>query len=227
MHSEVGTIQRFAIFCETHEEKKTSYADDPLDCHEASMILKEAVRKTTRPSKTPSRRNALLKTLLQLAVFWLLFLYVFPQVILWMETSLSVPGFSPISGWLFLAGFGLMGSGGFWSGMSMAWIGEGTPLPLDCAPKLVVRGPYAWVRNPMAVVGLSQGFFVALYLGSWLNLAYVLTGGLLWNFLVRPAEEDELHHRFGASFLHYQQAVRCWIPRISPYRPPREPKEDP
>jgi protein-S-isoprenylcysteine O-methyltransferase Ste14 len=54
--------------------------------------------------------------------------------------------------------------------------------------------------------------------GSWLLMAYVLTGGLLWNFGLRPPEERDLLDRFGAEYARYRRAIRCWIPALRPYR---------
>ena len=94
----------------------------------------------------------------------------------------------------------------------MAYYGQGTPLPLDTARKMVIKGPYAYVRNPMAIAGLSQGIGVALIFGSFWTIIYVLLGGLLWQFFVRPVEEQDLLDRFGADFEQYRQKVRIWIP---------------
>ena len=99
----------------------------------------------------------------------------------------------------------------------MAVLGRGTPLPLDHPRVLVVSGPYAYIRNPMAVFGLAQGSGVAIVLGSWIVLAYVALGGALWNFLARPLEEQQLVHDFGESYARYRHHVRCWIPRRTPY----------
>ena len=33
--------------------------------------------------------------------------------------------------------------------------GRGTPVPFDCPPRLVIAGPYAYIRNPMAVSALA------------------------------------------------------------------------
>lgn len=94
-----------------------------------------------------------------------------------------------------------------------AQIGPPARQPLDTARSLVTKGPYAWVRNPMAIAGLLQGTGVALFLGSPIVLVYVLAGGLLWQLLVRPVEERDLLERFGAGYTAYRASVRCWIPR--------------
>jgi protein-S-isoprenylcysteine O-methyltransferase Ste14 len=92
--------------------------------------------------------------------------------------------------------------------------GAGTPLPSAMPNHLVIAGPYRWVRNPMAVAGITQGVAVGLVLGSWLVIAYSMIGSLLWNYAVRPLEEADLEERFGAEFRQYRDAVRCWIPRV-------------
>ena len=58
--------------------------------------------------------------------------------------------------------------------MTMALIGEGTPLPAETARKLVVAGPYRYVRNPMAVAGVIQTASIGLLFGSW--MVVVLAG---------------------------------------------------
>ena len=83
--------------------------------------------------------------------------------------------------------------------------------------KLVVSGPYRYVRNPMACAGLAQGFFVGVYIGSWPTLVYVVCGFFAWNYIARPLEEDDLRARFGEEFEMYCHHVRCWIPRFRPW----------
>jgi protein-S-isoprenylcysteine O-methyltransferase Ste14 len=94
----------------------------------------------------------------------------------------------------------------------MSRIGKGTPLPLDHATELVVLGPYAYVRNPMAVSGIGQGLAVALFLGSPLVAIYALIGSAIWQFVFRPLEEDDLAARFGGLYENYRAAVKCWVP---------------
>ena len=162
----------------------------------------------------------LFKTCCQIVIFWGVLLYWIPtHLVLWEAGTGTVrwdfAGQDPLAGVLFFVAslFGL------WSGVTMALVGRGTPLPLDMARDLVVRGPYAFVRNPMAVAGLLQGAAVAMYWGSPLVLVYSIVGGLLWENLVRPVEEKDLLERFGASYQAYTAQVRCWLPSVKPYKP--------
>lgn len=152
------------------------------------------------------------KTGAQTAVFWSLLLWVVPIWIAGQEGQLGVPTFE-VAAWIGAALLTLSSLGGLWSGWTMATAGRGTPLPLDTARNLVATGPYAWVRNPMAVTGLSQGIGVALLLGSWGSVAYVVAGGLLWQLFVRPIEEAELAERFGDEYAVYHRSVPLWLPR--------------
>jgi protein-S-isoprenylcysteine O-methyltransferase Ste14 len=96
----------------------------------------------------------------------------------------------------------------------MSTLGRGTPLPSAMPNRLVIAGPYRWVRNPMAVAGIMQGVAVGLILSSWLVVAYAVVGSLVWNYAVRPSEEADLRSRFGADFARYESEVRCWLPRV-------------
>jgi protein-S-isoprenylcysteine O-methyltransferase Ste14 len=104
-------------------------------------------------------------------------------------------------------------------------IGEGTLAPWDPTRKLVVRGAYRYVRNPMisgvAAVLLGE----AALLGSAAQLAWFLAfaaANALWIPLV---EEPGLERRFGDEWREYRRHVPRWIPRWSPWVPvpPRRP----
>lgn len=69
----------------------------------------------------------------------------------------------------------------------------------------------------MAVSGIGQGIVVGIGLGSPLVIAYAFVGGLIWQWIFRPLEEDDLAEIFGRAYLDYKTAVRCWIPRGSRY----------
>lgn len=162
----------------------------------------------------------LAKTFAQTIVFWTVFLFLLPALVYYVETTLGLAWwrFANLPG-MILGGvlFALGGSLGLTSGAVMALKGRGTPLPIDCPREMVVAGPYRYVRNPMAIAGLGQGVAVGLFLGSPAVIIYALVGGPVWNYLVRPAEEQDLEQRFGESFHAYRSAVHCWWPRIRPY----------
>lgn len=80
------------------------------------------------------------------------------------------------------------------------------------------RGPYAFVRNPMALAGMGQGLAVGIYLGSVMVMVYALAGSLVWNYVARPLEEIELVEKFGSSYERYRAEVKCWWPRLTPYQ---------
>ncbi|MGB0766177.1 MAG: methyltransferase family protein [Phycisphaeraceae bacterium] len=156
---------------------------------------------------------AAIKTALQIAVFWTTFLYVLPLAVVSLQERAGIGAFEFAGRWwvgfVVFLGFGLLGlSSAVWT----LCIGRGTPLPTDCASRLVVVGPYRWVRNPMALAGIMQGVGVGLMWGSWLVVGYAVLGGVVWHVLVRPVEEADLLRRFGASYEAYRGGVRCWWP---------------
>lgn len=166
-----------------------------------------------RVARPASRARHLVMTLLQTAAMWGGLLWLAPAWIVAWERQLGVRRFEPwtFAGWILLA---VASALGLWSGWTMAWHGDGTPLPLDTARRFVVAGPYRWIRNPMAVAGLAQGVGVALVLGSFSVLAYCVAGGMLWQRVARPVEEADLAARFGAVYERYRREVPCWRPRF-------------
>ena len=174
---------------------------------------------TFRTAAPASSWRYLVRTALQCALIWPLFLAILPAAVLLVEGRTGLPRFDfpaqPLVAALLFAAFSALN---VMTGGVLAVRGRGTPLPLDAPAELVVCGPYAYVRNPMAVAGLGQGAAVAVWLGSWLVLAYVVAGIAVWQVVLRPIEEDDLARRFGASYARYQRAVRCWWPRLTPYR---------
>ena len=169
----------------------------------------------------PTRTGWILtKTAIQIIVVWSLILFIIPSFIVRLEDKLGVPHITfpfqkPLAAILFVL-ISLVGISGAYT---MSRVGKGTPLPLDSARNLVIKGIYAYVRNPMAISGIGQGLAVALFLGSSLVLIYALMGGLIWQLVFRPLEEDDLLQNFGEDYENYRREVRCWTPRINPYQP--------
>lgn len=111
-----------------------------------------------------------------------------------------------------------------WSASMFFRYGEGTAAPWDPPRRLVVRGPYRHVRNPMLSGVIGVLFAEALLLGSWplAVWAMVFTVG---NMIYFPLfEEPALLQRFGQEYRLYSRHVRRWIPRLAPWhQPPGEP----
>ena len=107
-----------------------------------------------------------------------------------------------------------------WAGLVLAIKGGGTPLSFDAPRRLVIGGPYAWLRTPMVTGTLLQCVGFGLMKGSIVVIVLGFGFALLWNTLVRPHEENQLQHLFGRSFEAYRRNVRCWLPMRWPWTPP-------
>lgn len=99
-----------------------------------------------------------------------------------------------------------------WCVLVFALVGRGTPAPFDPPRRLVVRGPYRVVRNPMAMgVGLVLAG-AALYNGS--SALWWFTAGffLVLHVFVVAYEEPTLRRMFGEEYEAYTKQVRRWLP---------------
>lgn len=97
--------------------------------------------------------------------------------------------------------------------------GVGTPAPVFPTQRLVVKGFYRYVRNPMYVGVLS------IILGQALLFAHA---GLLWlsaimliafHVFVIGYEEPTLSRTFGDDYARFRANVPRWLPRLRPWRP--------
>jgi protein-S-isoprenylcysteine O-methyltransferase Ste14 len=98
-----------------------------------------------------------------------------------------------------------------------AEVGRGTLAPWDPTKRLVVRGPYRYVRNPMisGVLFVLLGeavLFGSLPLLIWFGL--VLAVNAVYLPLV---EERGLARRFGQEYETYRANVPRWLPRPRPW----------
>ncbi len=97
--------------------------------------------------------------------------------------------------------------------------GEGTLAPWDPPRRLVVRGPYRYVRNPMISGVLLVLFGEALVLLPRPHFVWALIF-LAANFVWIPLiEETGLRDRFGDSYREYCRHVPRLIPRLRPWEP--------
>ena len=101
-----------------------------------------------------------------------------------------------------------------WTVWDFASFGRGTPLPIDAPKKLVVRGLYQYIRNPMylGVILVILGWS-AVFASGWL-LLYALGVSVIVHLFVVVYEEPRLKKLFGTEYEAYRSAVGRWVPRI-------------
>jgi protein-S-isoprenylcysteine O-methyltransferase Ste14 len=95
--------------------------------------------------------------------------------------------------------------------------GLGTPAPVAPTERLVVGGPYRYVRNPMYLAVGAVVVGQALLLGRAVLLAYACAFGAAVFAFVHWYEEPTLFRRFGEQYEAYRRAVPGWRPRRTPW----------
>ena len=101
-------------------------------------------------------------------------------------------------------------------------IGKGTLAPWSPTKKLVIKGPYRYVRNPM-ILGV-----MTVLLGEAISLwskNILLWAGIF--FLINTVyfilyEEPNLEERFGEEYRIYKKYVPRWLARLTPYWPEKQ-----
>lgn len=161
-----------------------------------------------------------LKTLAHLALVWIIGLYFLPRLIITFQSRMEWHElfFEPQQP-LAIVVVAIATAISLWSALLLAVNGRGTPARIDAPRRLVIDGPYAWVRNPMVVAGLAQGVAVSLYTGSALVLIALMLAAVYWHFVRRYDEEHDLQRVFGRSYELYRRSVRCWMPRRRRWAP--------
>ncbi|SPE20227.1 Isoprenylcysteine carboxyl methyltransferase [Candidatus Sulfotelmatomonas gaucii] len=156
----------------------------------------------------------LVRTLTYATIFvGLLFIYLPARLLAWSGIV------HPISlGWPQIIGL-VIGSGGALLALAcisaFIFIGKGTPAPFDPPRRLVVRGPYRFVRNPMYMGAALVLAGTALYYQSAVLLAFLALFILATHLFVVIYEEPTLHRSFGSDYVAYCDHVRRWRPTAS------------
>jgi len=101
-----------------------------------------------------------------------------------------------------------------WCVSTFIWIGKGTPAPFDPPRRLVIRGPYRFVRNPMYMGAGTALAGAALFFRSLPLLAYGVTFLLVAHLFVMLYEEPTLRRTFGPDYEAYCHRVRRWWPGV-------------
>jgi len=92
--------------------------------------------------------------------------------------------------------------------------GIGTPAPVAPTERLVVRGVYRYVRNPMYVAVAATIVGQALLLGRPGLLLYAAVFCAVVAAFVHLYEEPVLSARFGQEYEAYRSAVPAWWPHL-------------
>jgi protein-S-isoprenylcysteine O-methyltransferase Ste14 len=114
-----------------------------------------------------------------------------------------------IGGLMILAGWPFA----LWSIYVQFTRGRGTPVPVMATQKLIIRPPYSYCRNPMALGTILAYLGLSIIAGSpGAALLVALGAGALLAY-IKVAEEREMVARFGEAYLAYRRRVPFIIPR--------------
>jgi protein-S-isoprenylcysteine O-methyltransferase Ste14 len=145
----------------------------------------------------------------------LLFTIVAPGTLsVWLPLALA-RGAATATGPRRFGAFALFTAGGslyLWCVWNFASFGRGTPAPIDAPKRLVARGPYRFVRNPMYLSVLAVILGHAAYFLADVMLAYGAAVALAFHLFVVVYEEPHLLRRFGTEYANYLATTRRWLP---------------
>lgn len=163
--------------------------------------------------RSPAVVFALARTIVYASLFIGLFLVFVPARVL---ARSGVVGPPPGGPWR-LIGTGVAAAGlalALWCVVTFAVVGRGTPAPFDPPRRLVVRGPYRYLRNPMYLgAALALGGAAVAY-RSLALLAYTALFLAITHVFVLVYEEPTLRRTFGDDYERYCRDVRRWWPRL-------------
>jgi protein-S-isoprenylcysteine O-methyltransferase Ste14 len=158
------------------------------------------------------RLFALARALFFGPLFLSLWMYFVPR---WLSGSQAFDAPRPL-GWIVVAIGAAIMLPCIWE---FAWRGMGTPAPFDPPRRLVITGPYRWVRNPMYLgLGVALiGEAIVFPNVTRLMLTLVVVLWIVISLFVMACEEPTLRRLFGADYEAYCRNVRRWIPRLRPF----------
>jgi protein-S-isoprenylcysteine O-methyltransferase Ste14 len=131
---------------------------------------------------------------------------------------------APAQIWFWLASLaaiiGLALSG--WTVTLFMRVGKGTPAPWNPPKRLVIQGPYCYVRNPM-ITGVLLMLLAEAILFQSLPIATWMTVFFIGNAIYFPLiEEKGLEKRFGDEYREYKSHVPRWIPQLRAWKQPKD-----
>lgn len=152
---------------------------------------------------------------------------IIPSLILFIlekRTLINLLSYNPISLILslFILGLGLIL---FINSIIVFYkIGKGTLMPISQihTQKLVISGPYKYVRNPMIIGVILIILSETLVFSSVPLLIYTLVFFVVNLIYIPLFEEKGMEKRFGQDFLDYKKKVRGWVPCLAPFIPSKK-----
>jgi protein-S-isoprenylcysteine O-methyltransferase Ste14 len=158
-----------------------------------------------------------MKTVIKNIISFILPVTVLIIVPMFIEPGISLHHISALVTGLFIMGFGL-----YIMTLTISLfirIGKGTLAPWSPTRKLVIKGMYAHVRNPMIsgvlVVLIGESIAIlSLNIFIWTVIFFSIN-----NLYFLIYEEPNLEKRFVDEYKEYKKNVPRWIPRLKPYVP--------
>ena len=126
------------------------------------------------------------------------------------NSRLAVFGLPQIVGMIIIAAGAAIA---VWCIFTFAFVGHGTPAPFDPPRRLVIRGPYRFVRNPMYIGAILALLGAALFYESLPILIYAGVFFLAIHLFVLLYEEATLRQTFGSDYEMYCRRVKRWCPK--------------
>ncbi len=158
---------------------------------------------------------AVVRTTIVATLFLSLWLWFLPR---WTVGAHAYDDPRPLGWIVFAPGLALAA----WCAFEFAWRGLGTPAPFDPPRRLVVSGPYRYVRNPM-YVGAGVAILGEAITFPRLTSLMLILFGALWimsTLFIVVYEEPTLRRLFGEDYVEYCRHVHRWLPRLTPFDNP-------
>src|SRR5437868_3264270 len=143
----------------------------------------------------------------------LLFIYLPGRLLAWSGIVRQGSTGTPQIAGMIVGGVGAMIA--LWCILAFVFVGQGTPAPFDPPRRLVIRGPYRFLRNPM-YVGAGLGLAgAALFYESMSIAIYAALFLVMAHLFVVFYEEPTLRRMFQSEYDAYCHRVRRWWPGLA------------
>jgi protein-S-isoprenylcysteine O-methyltransferase Ste14 len=99
-----------------------------------------------------------------------------------------------------------------WTIFAQIKLASGTPFPMLPTKNLIIIGPFKYCRNPMTLGTIMAYSGIAVMIGSFASLLFVVLFALLLITYLKLVEEKELVLRFGQEYAEYKKVTPFIIP---------------